>query len=481
MESIWEHEVTLPERKNLPGNIEREAVVIGGGLCGILTGYYLQNAGVKTVILEADRIGSGQTGKTTGKITSQHGCAYARLVSRLGRERARQYAQGNQYAVTEYGRLIRREKIDCDFHRCAAYLYSVRSSEEMEREAAAAAACGIHGNYTEETELPFPVKGAVRFSGQARFSPLKFLEHLSRELEIYEHTKVVSAEHDRVMTNWGTVKADYIIFACHYPFVNFPGFYFMRMYQQRSYVLALKDAFLPEHMYLGVDPDHSYSFRTAGDHLLLGGEGHRTGEHWGLASRYEKLGLRARTWWPRAVVTDRWSAQDCMTMDGLPYIGRFSRMTDHWYVAAGFGKWGMTSSMVSALILSGMITGNTPEWAGVFSPSRLTPGASSSQFFSHSGKTAKNLAKAWLPPKEALAGLKPGEGKIVEWKGRKAGVYMDEAGGIYPVSPRCPHMGCQLTFNQDEKSWDCPCHGSRFSYKGELLDGPAQEGLKENG
>ena len=132
-------------------------------------------------------------------------------------------------------------------------------------------------------------------------------------------------------------------------------------------------------------------------------------------------------------------------------------------------------------LLSGMITGNTPEWAGVFSPSRLTPGASSSQFFSHSGKTAKNLAKAWLPPKEALAGLKPGEGKIVEWKGRKAGVYMDEAGGIYPVSPQCPHMGCQLTFNQDEKSWDCPCHGSRFSYKGELLDGPAQEGLKENG
>lgn len=483
--SFWLRETTLPSFPALSGDISREAVVIGGGMCGILIGFYLRRAGVRTVILEADTIGSGQTAGTTAKITSQHGKIYHTLTGSLGRERARQYAEGNQRAVEEYGRLISERGIDCDFHKCGAYIYSISDREAMEQEARSASACGINAEFTQETELPFDVKGAVRFGGQARFSPEKFLGNLAGELEIYERTQVLDVDRHRVYTNRGRVGTEHVVFACHYPFVNVPGFYFMRMYQQRSYVLALEQResgrsslLLPENMYLGVDPEQGFSFRRAGNALLFGGYSHRTGEAGNGVSPYKKLWLKAKTWWPGAAVTAKWSAQDCMTFDQVPYIGKFSKNRENWYVATGFGKWGMTSSMVSAMAISGMITGKAPDWAPVFSPSRFTPKASAAEFAGHVQVSTVNLSKSFfMPPQKALADLKPGQGKIVEWKGKKTGVYMDENGKLYAVSPRCPHLGCQLAFNPAERSWDCPCHGSRFSYKGELLCGPAQKGI----
>ena len=489
--SFWLRDTKIPFFPVLSGEIRRDAVVIGGGMCGILIGYYLKQAGVRAVILEADTIGSGQTAGTTAKITSQHGKIYHTLVKNLGQERAGQYAEGNQRAVAEYGRLISERGIDCDFHKCGAYIYSMTDREAMEQEARSASACGINASFTQETELPFEVKGAVRFGGQARFSPEKFLGNLAGELEIYEHTQVLNVDRYEVYTSRGKVTAEHIIFACHYPFVNVPGFYFMRMYQQRSYVLALEQKgaqatkesgqgglLLPENVYLGVDPGPGFSFRRAGDALLFGGYSHRTGEMGSGVSPYKKLALKARTWWPKAAVTAKWSAQDCMTLDQVPYIGKFSGSRENWYVATGFKKWGMTSSMVSAMVISGIITGNSPDWAPVFSPSRFTPKASAAEFSGHMQVSTVNLSKSFLmPPKKTPEDLKPGQGKIVEWKGKKTGVYMDEKGKLYPVSPRCPHLGCQLAFNPSEKSWDCPCHGSRFSYTGELLCGPAQTGI----
>ena len=487
---FWLRDTTLPAFAPLAGEISREAVVVGGGMCGILTAFYLQRSGVRTVVLEAETIGSGQTAGTTAKITSQHGKMYHTLIGSMGQERARQYAEGNRRAVAEYGRLVKERSIDCDFHKCASYIYSMTDRESMEQEAHSAAACGINGEFTLETELPFEVKGAVRFGGQARFSPLKLLGNLAGELEIYEYTQVLHVDRHGVDTNRGRVNAEHVVFACHYPFVNIPGFYFMRMYQQRSYVLALKEKgrergesagrslLLPENMYLGIDPDQGFSFRRAGDTLLFGGYSHRTGEMQHGVSPYKKLGLKARTWWPGAGKVAEWSAQDCMTLDQVPYIGRFSKNRENWYVATGFKKWGMSSSMVSAMIISGMITGNEPDWSQVFSPSRVTPGASAKELAGHMQISVVHVSKSFfMPPKKALEDLKPGQGKIVEWKGKKTGVYMDKKGKLYPVSPRCPHLGCQLSFNPSEKSWDCPCHGSRFSYKGELLCGPAQTGI----
>lgn len=474
--SIWSIDTQLPKHSSLSGDLKVDAAVIGGGMAGILTAYHLSEAGLRTVVLEAAYVGSGQTKNTTAKITSQHGLIYHRLIEQLGREKAQQYADANQAAIEGYGRIISDKNIDCDFTRCPAYLYSTTSQEALEREYRAASALGIKAAVCRETELPFPVKAALRFENQARFDPLKFLKALSEPLEIYEKTKVKAVEGKRVITDCGTVTAEHIVFACHYPFINMPGYYFMRMHQERSYVIALENAQKLEGMYIGVDDD-GLSFRPQGELILLGGGGHRTGEN-SRGGQYQKLQDTAKSFWPESQERARWSAQDCMPMDGVPYIGRFSSSAPGWYVATGFQKWGMTSSMVSALLLTGLITRGESPWENVFSPQRFVLSASAKALAEDGIQSAKGLARRFfVPPAADIEALPNGHGGVVECDGEKLGVYKNEAGETFVVSIRCPHLGCQLEWNPDEKSWDCPCHGSRFDYMGKLIDNPAQENL----
>ena len=252
----------------------------------------------------------------------------------------------------------------------------------------------------------------------------------------------------------------------------------MRMHQERSYVLALDCDWTPEGMYLGVDAD-GLSFRAAEGKLLLGGENHRTGEN-SRGGRYDALRSQARALFPNYQEAVHWSAQDCITLDGVPYIGQYCASEPNWYVATGFGKWGMTGSMVSAMLISEAIAGRTPDWAEVFSPSRFQLSASAKNLATDTVQAVKGLAREFLTlPQSVLEELPNGHGGIVDVNGHKAGVYKDEAGKCFVVNPRCPHLGCQLEWNPDERSWDCPCHGSRFSYEGELIDNPAQEDLKK--
>lgn len=476
MGSIWSESVRLEPRPSLPGDLETEAVVIGGGMAGILTAYYLKERGVEAIVLEAARIGGGQTQNTTAKVTSQHGMVYDKLLRTVGEEKARQYAAANQRAVEEYRRLVREKGIDCQWTDCPAYIYSTNAAEPMRMEAEAARRLGLPAAFTAETELPFKVKGAVRFEGQARFHPLQFLKAVARDLTVYENTRAEAVEGGEVRIPRGVVRAKHVVFACHFPFVNAPGYYFLRMHQERSYVLALEGAQRLDGMYLGTDAD-GLSFRQSGELLLLGGGNHRTGEN-STGGRYELLGQAAQRLWPESREAARWSAQDCMPLDGVPYIGRFSGSTPDWYVATGFGKWGMTSSMAAALRLSELITGGRAADSAVFSPRRFDLSASAKNLLVDGGQAVKGLARAILtPPRAKLEALAPGRGGIVEWDGQKAGVYRDEKGKIFVVSVRCPHLGCQLEWNPDEKTWDCPCHGSRFDYRGMILDGPAQEDL----
>lgn len=447
MESVWTEDTKIRRRDALPGDMAAPAVVIGAGLAGILTAYYLKQAGIRAVVLEADSIGSGQTKNTTAKITSQHNLIYDRLIRTFGYRMAEHYAIANEGAIGEYDRLIREKGIACDFVRCPAYLYSQAGTELLKREAEAAASLGIKASFGTDCELPLPVAGVARFERQARFHPLKFLAELAEEVEVYEQTKVLKVEGSRVETARGTVTAEHIVFAAHYPFINAPGYYFARMHQERSYVVALEGAARPEGMYLGIDRD-GLSFRACGDFLLLGGGGHRTGvepKHKAVTGcRYEMLRSRARELYPGCREAFRWSAQDCMTLDGLPYIGRFSRRKPNWYVATGFGKWGMTSAMVSARILTALISGqNLPE-ADIFSPQRRFTAQATRKLAVHGAYTVKGLAKHLLPS---------GNGRVI---------------------PNCPHMGCRLEWNPEEESYDCPCHGSRFDRDGQLVDGPAQ-------
>ena len=476
MESIWSQSVSLSERPSLERDLKVDVAILGGGLAGVLTAFHLRRQGVDAVVLEAHRVGSGQSKNTTAKVTSQHGLIYSRLIDQFGQERARQYAHANQRAIEDYRQVLQELQIECEWQECPAYLYSTVDMAPLEQEAEAARNLGIPAELVKKIELPFAVEGALRFPGQAKFHPLKFLASVADKVPIYENTRAIKVEGGRIITDRASVLAKYIVFATHFPFVNRPGYYFLRMHQERSYVIALENAAMLEGMYYGVDED-GLSFRTADHVLLLGGGNHRTGEN-SKGGRYDMLRRKAKEFWPHSRETAHWSAQDCMTLDGVPYIGPFASGADGWYVATGFQKWGMTTSMAAARILTDQITRNKGLDDKIFSPSRFVFSASAQTLAEEGLQAIKGIGRSFLGlPRDKLDALPSGHGGIVEHGGEKIGVYKNEQGEAYVVSVRCPHLGCQLEWNPDEKSWDCPCHGSRFDYRGALIDNPSQEGL----
>lgn len=452
MESLWRVQTgKIEPHLNFPQGSIREShwdvVVIGAGMAGILTAYFLQKQEKRVLIVEANTIASGQTERTTAKITSQHGLKYAKLINAIGEEKAKLYAQANEQAIAQYARLIKEEKIDCQFERVDAYLYTNKQITALQKEARAAESVGIHAELVEKTELPFPVAGALRFPNQAQFAPLSFLKRITETLNILEHTLVTEIKDNWVITNRGILTADDIVVASHYPILNVPGFYFLRQHQERSYVLALKDVKPIRNMYYGIDED-GLSFRQAGEYLLVGGSNHRTGylfhkkgEKKVCQGAFACLEEAARAYFRETKVAFRWSAQDCMPHDEIPFIGKYSVFTPHLYVATGFQKWGMSTSMVAARLLCDEICGRENAYEKLFTPQRLHL-AGSKAFIGDVGISALHLTKGVLSGK------------------------------------RCAHMGCALVWNQETKSWDCPCHGSRFEEDGKILDNPTKKELK---
>lgn len=476
MDSIWSKTCKSKVRPALHDHIQADVAVIGGGMAGILTAWQLQKAGVRVVVLEAGQIGSGQTKNTTAKITSQHGMFCHSFMEKKGIEKASKYVQANQLAVEAYKRIVREETIDCDLKDSNAYVYSVEE-EKLVKEAEAAKKLGVDAFIEHKPEIPLSVSGAVYFPNQAEFHPLKFMQRLAEELIIYENSMVIGLDKHEVKTEHGSVSADNIVFATHYPYINFPGMHFARLHQERSYVLALENAGQIQGMYIG-DGEKTLSFRQYKQYLLLGGQEHRTGENV-KGDCYHKLKEVAAELYPQSRVAAFWSAQDCMTTDGIPLIGRYAASRPSWYVATGFGKWGMSLSMVSAMILSDMICRKENPYADVFSPSRFSL-EEISPLMKQSGEAVKSLAKRFFHiPKETIEGIQPGHGAVVSTPHGKVGVYKTEENEIHQVDIVCPHLGCELTWNSDEKSWDCPCHGSRFDYEGKLLDGPAQKEITD--
>ncbi len=475
MESIWYNGITPKKFAALDKDIETDAVVVGGGLAGILTAYKLKEKGVSSVLLEANRLCSGQTGGTTAKITAVHGQKSDRLLTAFGEKKARQYVNANMNAIGEYARIIEKENIRCDFGFQPFYLYTSKESELIYREYEAAKKLGIDCGLLNNISLPVKTTKALRFDGQALFNPVAFVSCIADGLEIYENTLVDSVEENILYANGKTVRAKYIVIASHYPFVNAPGYYFLRMHQARSYAVAFENCARLDGMYYGIDAD-SLSYRNAGDLLIVSGCSHKTGECKG--GEFGKISAKVRAIYPKAKEYARWSAQDCMPPDSVPYIGRYSHSTENMYVATGFGEWGMTSSMVAAEIISDMICGKDNENAEIFSPQRGL-GAASCELIANGLKTFDALALQRLKiPEKSLESLKNGEGAVVKYNGRDAAVYKDENGKIHAVSPNCSHLGCRLSFNPELKSWDCPCHGSRFDVDGRVIDNPALKSLE---
>jgi glycine/D-amino acid oxidase-like deaminating enzyme len=326
------------------------------------------------------------------------------------------------------------EESDCDLKQQNSYLYTTGGTERLEEEMDACNQLGISAQWKFSLPLPFAVTGAIAIPEQAQFHPMKLAAYIAKDLPIYENTKALSFSGNRVQIPNGTVTADKIIVATHFPLINKHGAYFLKLYQQRSYVIALENAFQPEGMYLDC-AENGLSIRSAGSWLLLGGGGHRTGKK-GMGWKLPELA--AEKFYPHAQMISRWATQDCMTLDGMPYIGHYSKATPNLYVATGFQKWGMSSSMVAATVLCDLIQEKENPYASLFDPSRSMIHR---QLLCNGVEAAVNLLR--------------------------------------PVKPRCPHMGCALNWNQAERSWDCPCHGSRFDEDGKLLNNPATDDMKK--
>ena len=427
------NQMKLPTFEPLRQDLKTDVLIIGGGLAGVLCAWQLARDGVNYALIEADRVCGGVTRFTTAKITVQHGLIYDKLIRKFGAEKAQMYLQANQAALREYRGLCR--KIDCEFEEQDAYVYSREQISRLEDEVIALEELGCRADFMRHTGLPFQVEGAVRLPNQAQFHPLKFVAGIVPGLNVYEKTKALAYEGNHtVLTTGGRIRAEKIIVATHFPIFNKHGSYFLKLYQQRSYVLALENALKPEGMFIS-DHEKGLSFRSSGDLLLLGGGSHRTGKQGG---NWEELSDFAKRHYPDAQEKYRWATQDCMSLDGVPYIGQYSASTSDLYVATGFNKWGMTSAMASALLLRDLVQGRENEWAPIFSPSRtmLRP-----QLLVNGFEAAVNL--------------------------------------LTPAKPRCPHMGCALKWNAAEHTWDCSCHGSRFTETGKLINNPATDDLKQ--
>lgn len=432
MNSIWTRSAKFPQFPQLQGDTKTDVLIVGGGIAGILCAYFLKEQGIDYILVEGKTICSGVTKNTTAKITSQHGLIYHKLVKDIGIEKAAMYLQANQEALRMYEELC--QNINCNFEIKPSYVYSLDDPWKIEQELSALGEVRFEAHYSKAEELPFEVAGAVCFEHQAQFHPLKFIASIVGDLNIYEHTFVKELKEKEAVTDLGKISFEKIIFATHFPMDNKHGMYFLKMYQHRSYVIALKNAPKLEGMYVD-ERDKGFSFRNYNDYLFLGGGSHRTGKTGG---NWSELREYTNKYYPEAKEITFWATQDCMTLDRIPYIGQYSKFKRNYYVATGFNKWGMTSSMTAAKILTDLVMEKENPYAEVFNPSRsiIKP-----QLFINMGESAVNL--------------------------------------LTFTEKRCPHLGCALKWNEVERSWDCPCHGSRFDEDGGVIDNPATGDLKD--
>lgn len=428
MPSIWQNDNEMPEFPQLSNHAEADVLIIGGGLAGILAAYFLRSEGLDCVVCEGGRICGGVTGLTTAKITAQHRLIYSRIAEEFDVKTAGKYLSVNLIALDKYRSFCK--GIDCDFEEKDSFIYSQSSRIKLENELRILDKLDYPAEFARELPLPFRTVGAVKFPSQAQFHPLKFAVAIAKGLRIYENTFIRKVKGHTAFSDTGSVKARYIICTSHFPIINRYGGYFLKLYQDRSCVMALENAADYDGMYAD-ENESGLSFRNSGKYLLLGGGGHRTGKK---SCGFSELSEFAKKHYPNAKTAAKWAAQDCMTLDGIPYIGKYSPLSENLYVSTGYGKWGMTSAMISAMLLTDIITGQENEFSELFSPNRTIL---RKQLFVNAAEAVCNL--------------------------------------ITPTVPRCPHMGCALKRNAEENSWDCPCHGSRFDKNGKLRDNPAMK------
>lgn len=431
MQEIWTKDFAKPHFPALQGDVNTDVLIIGGGMAGILCALRLQQAGVECLVVEGRNIGLGITKGTTAVLSAQKDKRYAQWLSSLGKENTKRYLNANLRAVEEFADLSR--QYPCDFSRADAYLYSPHDKATMEQEVKVLRALGFDAAFCDTLPIPLPIAGAVRYPGMGQMHPLKLLYQLAQRLPTLEHTFVQQLDGTTAVTQRGKIHAKRVIVTTHFPFLNRHGMYFLKQYQARSYVIAYENA--PDFgCTLDSDTADGFYLRNYGKYLLVGGGEHRTGKK---SQGFAPVEAFAGQYFPQATPVARWANQDCMSLDGLPYVGAYSPNLPNVYVATGFGGWGMTGSMVAARVLTDQLCGRDNPLTPILNPARpMAVG----QLLSNLGQTLVNF--------------------------------------LTPTTRRCPHLGCSLKWNNHEHSWDCPCHGSRFTAEGKLLNNPAIKDAK---
>lgn len=494
MNSFWLENFSLNSYENvLDKDIDTDICIIGAGMCGVTCGYYLAKEGFKVTIIDRDRVASKVTGHTTGKITSQHGLIYHYLAKDFGFDFAKKYYEANEEAINNIEKIINENDIECDFERQSNYVYTTKKEEleKLEEEYETVKTIDINAEYKKNIELPIGIKGAIEFKNQAQFNPIKYIEALVQKIlenngEIYTNTTCIDIKKQdelyNVYAEQNKITAKYVIIASQYPSINVPGFYFSKMYQSSSYIIGFETQEQEfKGMYINVE-NPTYSFRAAknGDKrlVLLGGAGHRTGDEVNYEQTYGVLENYAKTLYPDANILYRWSTRDGVSLDKIAYIGRFSNLMPNVYIGTGFNKWGMTTSNIAANIIRDNILGKENKYEDIYVATRLEPIKNKDEMKNMIKETVGTVVGDRLKEEKLeFKDIRNDEGGIIEKDGVKMGIYKDVNGEVYAVKPVCTHLGCMLKWNQADKTWDCPCHGSRFNYEGVSLYNPAIKDL----
>src|SRR4051812_22591483 len=494
--SLWVDTAPESDYPVLKPGIRVDIAVLGGGIAGLTTALLLKREGAKVAVVEAGRVGGGVTAYTTAKVSSLHGTQYQAVESSFGEDGARAYAEANEAGLDQIARWVEELSIDCDFRRKPAFTYTEDPEEtwKIEDEVAAASRAGLPASLTTDTDLPWPVAAAIRVEDQAEYHPRRYLLRLAEEIpgagsHVFERSRALAVaggkEHVRISTTRGELTADQVVVATHFPFLDRGG-YFARMHPERSYGLGLylkRGSRAPQGMYLSTEsPAHTVrSHPTSdGEMVITGGESHKTGQGGDTAERVPRLERWARERFDVRSIEYRWWPQHNMPVDGVPYIGRLAPFQKRLWVAAGFMKWGLTNGTAAGMILTDLIGGRDNPWASLFGSTRFKPLASAKELLKENVNVGAHFVGDHLsaPDLRSVGSLAPGEAGIVRRGAGKVAAYRDEDGTMHAVSAVCTHLGCQVLWNSAERSWDCPCHGSRFDVTGRVIQGPAVKDLE---
>jgi glycine/D-amino acid oxidase-like deaminating enzyme/nitrite reductase/ring-hydroxylating ferredoxin subunit len=483
-QSLWLGAIPSEGYPQLNGDVTADVAVVGGGITGLTTALLLTRRGARVAVIEANRVGCGVTGNNTAKVTALQSTVYSSLQRAHDQRAAADYAAGSAAAVRRIAALVDQEGIECDLRRRPALTLAATEAElpGVRHEAEVAANAGLPVVWTDDVDLPFPVAGALRLDDQIALHPVRYAWGLAEAIrragsQIYEGTRATGLHEGtpcRVITTGGTVHAGHVVIATHYPIFDRGG-YFARLEPIRSYCIAAKvRGPLPNGMSINAGSP-TRSINTHGGLLIVGGESHRSGAR-GVDERcFWRLADFARAYWDVTEISHRWSAQDPTSYDQLPVIGRYTPFSSGVYVASGLMKWGLTGGTMAAAILADLISGRVSEpWADRFNPHRISL-RSMPRLVTMNAKVGADLVIDRITPAEvpSPADVPAGEARVVRDGLGKLGAFREDDGTLHVVSLRCTHLGCLLRFNGAERSWDCPCHGSRFDVTGAVLEGPA--------